>query len=280
VIYKTLPKFSPFANGLRNHFDQRFEDPRRATQDRFVWDYWHVPEQYTLLRTPAYQYFPPTLYKKFHMHLVNWGREHLGCHDISPTWLSSYVEGCFQGLHQDEPHGPLAFVLSLTNWSKREFSGGETLILKDRESSSGFREQRQIFHYIAPQFNQLAVFDPSLTHGVNEVRGVRDPRQSRLVLHGWFLQPRVFWQGGLRAPQVGRVLDEQLPAILEHFPEMNGFISLRLQITKTGKVTAIKKLFETINNPREERTLIRALLALSFPKTKSGAKLTLPMVFK
>lgn len=37
---------------------------------------------------------------------------------------------CFQELHADNPHGPWAFVLSLTNWEQRRFSGGETVILQ------------------------------------------------------------------------------------------------------------------------------------------------------
>ena len=41
------------ASGLRGTFDQRFGDPRAATEERFVWDYWHVPDQYNLLRTPV-----------------------------------------------------------------------------------------------------------------------------------------------------------------------------------------------------------------------------------
>lgn len=35
-----------------------------------------------------------------------------------------------QELHADNPHGPWAFVLSLTQWEGRPFSGGETLILQ------------------------------------------------------------------------------------------------------------------------------------------------------
>ena len=30
-------------------------------QERFVWDYWHVPEQYTLVRTAAAPYFGEVL---------------------------------------------------------------------------------------------------------------------------------------------------------------------------------------------------------------------------
>ena len=43
---------------------------------------------------------------------------------------SCYVDGCRQNLHTDSPHGPFAFVLSLTDWEGRRFSGGETEILQ------------------------------------------------------------------------------------------------------------------------------------------------------
>lgn len=35
-----------------------------------------------------------------------------------------------QELHADSPHGPWAFVLSLTQWEGRSFSGGETMIFQ------------------------------------------------------------------------------------------------------------------------------------------------------
>ena len=126
-----VDRFAPQAQALRAVFDERFADPRRTNGDRFVWDYWHVPGQYTALRTPAYHYFPKPIYEAFHNHLVWWGRRNLGCHDVSPPWLSCYIEGCRQELHGDVPHGPWAFVFSLTPWQRRQFRGGETLMLGD-----------------------------------------------------------------------------------------------------------------------------------------------------
>ncbi len=39
------------ARDLRGVFDKRFADPRVIHPERFLWDYWHVPDQYTLVRT-------------------------------------------------------------------------------------------------------------------------------------------------------------------------------------------------------------------------------------
>lgn len=50
------------AEDLRAVFDGHHDDPKRVHEYRFVWDYWHVPDQYTLLRTPAADYFPKEQY--------------------------------------------------------------------------------------------------------------------------------------------------------------------------------------------------------------------------
>jgi hypothetical protein len=265
MIFETYESFSPHARELRKHFEKRFSDPHTSSGDRFVWDYWHIPNEYTFLRTPAFHYFPKRMYEKFHRHLVNWGREHLGCHDVSPTWLSCYVEGCRQHWHKDEPHGPLAFVLSLTK--HKNFKGGRTIIQNGRSPIK-----------IEPKFNRLILFDPSKTHGVDEVKGVLEPRAARLVLHGWFVNPRVFWQGRLNESQVFRVLGEQLEPEFARFGKLNGFCSWRLHI-QNGRVKRIELLAETVHkNPVQLKALEKTIEQLQFPKVT--AILTLPLVFR
>src|SRR3569832_1695614 len=100
----TVDRFYSGAQALRSHFEERFENPHQADSERFVWDWWHVPSQYTALRSPAYHFFPHEEYRKFHESLVWWGRRNLGCHDISPPWLSCYIDGCKQEFHGDLPH--------------------------------------------------------------------------------------------------------------------------------------------------------------------------------
>jgi hypothetical protein len=60
--------------------------------------------------------------------LCQFGQEQLGCRAISPPWLSVYIDGCEQRFHTDAWHGPWAFVLSLTDWDTKEFTGGETQV--------------------------------------------------------------------------------------------------------------------------------------------------------
>ena len=117
------------AEALREHFDMRFAGLRtqrtavahcfhrfsnpRDFDGRFVWDYWHVPGQYTLVRTPAESFFPTDLYQELERQLLHHAMS-LGCRALTPVWLSYYVEGCRQELHTDSPHGPWCVVVALT----------------------------------------------------------------------------------------------------------------------------------------------------------------------
>ena len=166
------------ANKLRGEFLNAFENPLETRPERFQWDYWHVPGQYTLHRALASQFFSSDLYEQFESSLTAWGQEHLGCSEISTPWISYYVDGCEQRLHSDNPHGPWAFVYSLTDWKARKFSGGETQILSemtlDYWNKTEFRkgvETPQLFDLVEPIFNRLTVFDPRKPHGVSRVSG-------------------------------------------------------------------------------------------------------------
>lgn len=266
--YLTVDSFYPAAKSLRAVFDKRFADPLRSQPERFMWDYWHVPGEYTVLRTPAYHYFPKSLYERFHRHLVRFGREILGCHDISPPWLSCYVEGCRQEAHQDLPHGPLAYVFSLTPWNHRKFRGGETFIVKPRT-------------LIEPKFNRLTLFNPALVHGVRQVRGTHDPRDGRLVVHGWFVNPRPFWTGPLNAEEIQIGIHEGLAkSALAGLNLGQGLISLRLKILSSGKVQTAKVLINTLSGARANHVLAikKELTNLRFPAKRSGTQLTLPLM--
>ena len=282
---------------LRDHFDERFAEPRRARGDRFVWDYWHVSGQYTALRTPAYTFFPSSLYRRFHEELVWWGRRTLGCHDISPPWLSVYVEGCRQELHGDLPHGPWAFVYSLTHWRKRQFRGGQTLLLReevldywrDFQSERGV-EEPQLVQEIEPRFSRLVVFDPRRPHGVRRVEGTHDPRHGRLVIHGWFVQPRPFVEGPLPARAAKPAIEAATEAIapfLESGLPISGMLSIRLTVASTGDVKRAELLSDTTRVAgewdKERKSMVRAvtnqLARVHFSRAKGPSTITLPLVF-
>lgn len=284
------------ARPLRAAFDARFAEPRAARAGRFVWDYWHVPGQYTALRTPAWTYFPTDAYQRFHRALVAWGRATLGCHDVSPPWLSCYVDGCEQRLHGDLPHGPWAFVFSLTPWARRRFTGGETLIVRDdaldywaRFRSERAVEEPALLREVPPRWGQLLAFDPRLPHGVRTVRGTQDPRAGRLVIHGWFVQPRPFVEGPVPVDAVAARLDD-LAAVAARAVDglpLAGLLSLGARVAPDGRVTTVRVLSDTTRvpahlEPRRRRAvavLRDAVAAWRLPRRPRPSHLTLPLVF-
>jgi hypothetical protein len=292
-----INKFYQEAEGLRGLFDERFAEPRKLHGHRFVWDYWHIPGQYTFLRTPAWEYFPDELYVPFHEYLVRWGRETLGCWDISPTWLSIYIDGCEQLLHSDVPHGPWAFVYSLTP-KRVQFRGGETMILRPEVLNywPGFngaveRERNSYVQLVPPRFNRLTVFDPRFPHGVTRVSGTHNPAEGRLVLHGWFTEPRPFITGPLKQEQIDEVLEPNLGQVAEIVSDTGpylGLLSLRMTIDKSGEVSEVKSLANTLIRMEEPessaqgviRRIMKLLKGLTFPKKRSKTVMTLPLLFQ
>ncbi|MCX7978514.1 MAG: hypothetical protein N2578_05875 [Bdellovibrionaceae bacterium] len=295
--YIIKDRFYPAASGLREEFENKFSDPRKAHPGRFVWDYWYIKDQYRFLRTPAWQYFKPQTYVKFHSYLVQWGRENLGCHDVSPPWLSCYFEGCGQNLHSDVPHGPWAWVFSLSP-KRIRYQGGETLILRptvlnywqnflDAEN----RELNSFVERIPSPFNRLTVFDPRFPHGVTEVRGVEDPLEGRLVIHGWFVEPRPYVVGPLTTKSVKRTLDDAISRLQESLLEVgdvHGTISLRLTVGTSGAVRNVQFLTNTIVGLREDRlqkkavtrVLLHIFQGLEFMSARSNSLITVPILFK
>lgn len=287
--------FSRFAKPLRAAFDGRFADPKQARSDRFVWDFWNVPDQYTLLRTPADHFFPRAAYAKFLGELGQWASATLGCTAITPPWLSYYVEGCEQKLHSDVPHGPWAFVYSLSP-PRRKFRGGETLLLKPGvlDYWSGFseaqdRELNSFVERIEPRFNRLVVFDPRIPHGVTRVEGTMDPREARLVMHGWFTDPKPCLEGALTARQVAPLLNHSVSQIQERLEgRWHGVMSLRISVGAAGKVSGVKVLADTLRPMDADASLagpfrayvVKNLRALRFPKARGATKITLPLLFR
>lgn len=276
---------------LRSAFDERFANPRlQAQPGRFVWDYWHVTRreedtpqnaiardedlqgwgnQYTFLRSPASEYFDRALFDRLCDELVEFGRTQLGCDAISPPWLSLYVDGMSQNFHTDAPHGPYAFVLSLTPEGAHApvdgpapgwFEGGETTLLRPwvcdywrgYDPSRGL-EFGSLFETVEPLWNRLTVFDSRLPHGVAPVRGTRDPRRGRLVLTGWFSDPQPCVSGGL-AGALEDAANEALAVALTAFQEqmasdvssVTGFLAVRIEIARDGSVADIRALGDTL----------------------------------
>jgi hypothetical protein len=221
----------------------------------------------------------------------------LGCWDVSPPWLSYYIDGCKQDLHSDVPHGPWAYVFSLTPWKSRKFSGGETLLLKPEVLSYwrnfGGSEDRELPSFvdrIPAKMNRLVVFDPRYPHGVTEVRGTRDPMEARLVIHGWFMEPKTYIEGPLPARSTEKVLNEGFDRLQEMLAASSeptqGTVSLQLQVGRTGQVRSARFATNTLLTldgevPRDlNRQLLRIYRELRFAGARSETMMTVPLVFR
>lgn len=280
---------------MRAAFDERFGAVRSGSRKRFVWDYWHVPHQYTYLRTFSEYVFAAELYAAFMRRLRSWGRDQLGCEKVMAPWLSCYVDGCRQELHADVPHGPWAYVFSLTDWDHRTFLGGETMLLKPEclnfwrrfDPSIGL-EADSLVELIPPQFNQLTVFDPRIPHGVRPVQGTWDPVRSRLVLHGWFRYPSPILCEALEGKLTAPVLDstrESLEERLKDFHRLTGVVTARLELSPSGEVTEVRTLTNTLvskdGHPEDVSTALRCIEGFwaqsKFPQGAENAWVIMPV---
>lgn len=291
-----VPDFFARAAEMRESFEERLGALRGISRGRFIWDYWHVPNQYTYLRTLAEYVFPPELYKSFLHHLRCWGREHLGCSKILSPWLSYYIDGCGQELHADVPQGPWAYVFSITDWEQRGFTGGETMLLKPecldfwrRFDPALALEAHSLVELIPPRFNQLTVFDPRIPHGVRPVQGTRDPLRSRVVLHSWFQYPSPTMSDELQgtlSPSVLASAAASLERRLEEFDAVTGLVTARLDLNPNGSVSNVQILSNTLvstvgqtDRPEAIVQVIKGfLLALKFPPAPDNAWVILPVM--
>jgi len=293
----TKPQFSSHAKALRGFFEKQFANPRAMHSKRFVWDRWFVRDQYSLLRTPASSYFPSKMYSQFERELIEFGQNILGCAELTPPWLSVYTDGDSQNWHADNPHGPWAYVFSLTPWKSRNFSGGETLVMKNSvldywraENLQRGLEFDDLIEKIPAEFNQLLVFDPRLPHAVERVSGVRDPLEGRLVIHGWFTKPCPFVEGGLSHLQDYSWLDEVLMKITEPLAGVApvvGCASFQVKVSRDGRVSSVKTLADSLHSLNPDFPAKNVLHKISsllkrarFPSARSGSQMTIPFIFE
>src|SRR5262250_1730373 len=147
-------------------------------------------------------------------------------------------------------------------------------------------EHGELVRRVAPELGRLVVFDPRIPHGVRPVTGTHDPREGRLVIHGWFVQPRPFVRGALPVRALAaRIaeLTEQLVGWLAGLP-IAGLVSVAFDVDRSGRVRAPRVLSDTTRVPRgDERArtaLVRrvrgAIVVWRFPRQRAPSRVTLP----
>jgi hypothetical protein len=122
------------------------------------------------------------------------------------------------------------------------------------------------------------------------VTGTHDPREGRLVIHGWFVQPRPFIRGPLAVRALASRIDELTDRLGSWIGELPvaGLVSLAFDVDRRGRVRAPRVLSDTTRVPRGDeaarRTLIGrirgAIAGWRFPAQRGTSRVTLPIVFE
>lgn len=281
------------AAAMRAAIDAHFAAPEaHRAETHQVWNYWHVPELYTYLRTTPEKLMAPELVQGFVDALRNWSIEHLGLGAVTWPYLSLYVDGCRQGLHNDAANGRFAFVYSLSCDERKSF-GGDTLVLHEGDPfRAGLRQAaagRSFYQSIEPRFNRLMLFDDRLPHGVSMVEGNMDPVEGRFVLHGHISESGPIVSGALPPDLAAAVAAETV----ERFAAANqarlqlfhGVVTLKLTISASGRVEVVAPVADRVVQADAgdadwaglRRRLEAALKALSFPPAAGPTILILPI---
>lgn len=291
------PDFFPEAAALRAEFEDHFARPNQHTVERHhIWNYWYVPEQYTYLRASPGRLFSPDLLARFVAHVERFARETYGFTKVYYPYLSLYVAGCRQGLHNDAKNGRLGYVYSLTRWKERNFQGGETVIMPEQSYfNSGRLLQPQAgasLHELVPSlFNQMLVFDDRLPHAVQRIEGTMEPTQGRVVLHGHFVEGPPHVDGHLMPEQIEetlRVIRTDLDAYVQDAGRgLAGAANLRLTLGADGTVQNVATLFDRLMpfgrdaaDPDEAAGAVeRFFRAVQFPAAGGESRVTLSVPF-
>jgi hypothetical protein len=186
---KVVADFWPRANEARERYDS-FMGNFQSHSFRSVhqcWDYWHVPNVYTYLRTDPAKVIGKELVDDFVKHLTTFCVEELAGLTPLPPWLTLHLNGMRHEIHNDGKNGSYGYVYSLTR-SLEAFTGGETCVSREGVFDSleprQFKVWRGYFEVIPPLFNQLLLFDDRLAHMVPVVQGTMNPVHGRLCLTG------------------------------------------------------------------------------------------------
>jgi hypothetical protein len=292
--YMVVERFFDEADSLRAAFEAHFKNPHTHTPQHQVWNYWFVPELYMYLRTNPGKILSDALVGRFVQRLNAWAMATLGLSSRSNPWLSLYVNGCGQGLHNDSLNGQLGYVFSITKWDERNFVGGETILFhpenyweSERIKTSGAGSS--FYDKVPSRFNQLLVFDDRVIHGVQPLQGTMDPLAGRVVLHGHLKAEGGILNGALSADAVLGALEPTLEKIgtltREHGPFFHGFTTLRLAIQADGRVASVQPLCDRILplSPEKSRLepfrqqLVEMLSSVPFPSAQGASELTLPV---
>jgi hypothetical protein len=283
------------AQAMRNDIDEHFARPdkhRPATHQ--VWNYWFVPNLYTYLRTQPEKVIRPANMERFFAALQRWAGDTLGLGMVTWPFLSLYVDGCGQGLHNDSKNGRFGYVYSLTPLERRSI-GGETIVL--REGDPFRRNLRKanagtgLYDLIEPRFNRLVLFDDRMVHGVQRVAGSMDPLEGRCVLHGHIEEAGAIVTGALPREAVGTAVRAAISRFasdrLQIVQRLHGPLVVRLSVAAPGKVMKVRVLLDRVMHEQSgnaewepvKLALLESFGDAPFPPAPGETSVTVPVTF-
>ncbi len=293
--YVIVDDFLPaeHAAAMRADIDAHFADPQaHKPETHQVWNYWFVPELYAYLRTQPEKVIARPRADRFFEELRSWATTTLGLAGVTWPYLSLYVPGCRQSLHNDSVNGRFGYVYSLTRDDRRTL-GGETIVHREgdpfRKNLANPGAGRSFYDLIEPRFNRLVVFDDRMPHAVERLEGPMDPLEGRFVLHGHIRETGPITFGALTAEAAAAAARETLQAFVAgaFFDGYYGPVTLQLEIGADGAVITSRVLLDRVIHDSEAdrrwpelvRDLIARLEATRFPAASGPTRLIVPVLF-
>jgi Rps23 Pro-64 3,4-dihydroxylase Tpa1-like proline 4-hydroxylase len=296
--YIVVDDFLPteLAEAMRADIDAHFADPGKHRADKHqIWNYWYVHETYTYLRTLPEKIVAPARVEGFMTALREWSLSQLGLTEVTSPYLSLYVPGCSQALHNDALNGRIAFVYSLTK-PVRQTVGGETLVMTEgdpfRRNLANPMAIQGFCSEIEPRFNRLVLFDDRLIHGVKEVRGSMDPVEGRFVFHGHLKEGGPTVTGAQPYTELQPLLQQGLGAYVQqngqHAYNFHGPIVVRFVIGGDGIVGNLHVMFDRVTHVSDRyaggweelrRRYLTALSGIRYAAVGEPTTVILPIIF-
>ncbi|MFL6721589.1 MAG: hypothetical protein ACJ8FT_07275 [Sphingomonas sp.] len=274
---------------MRGDIDAHFGNPGNHDPSHQVWNYWHVPGSYTYLRTTPEKVIAREKVEAFMEALQTWAAWNLGLGGVTWPYLSLYVPGCLQGLHNDSVNGRLGYVYSLTR-NERQTIGGETVLVHDRDLFRSSLDRPAagtgLFDLVEPRFNRLTLFDDRIPHAVQRVDGTMDPVEGRLVLHGHISEAGVVAEGPLAPEAIESLVALALAQLRNAVARsVRGVLVLQVEIGPGGEVQQLRPILDRLaSNTDEDLEELRREIghragAIRFPAAASGTRANVPLIF-
>jgi hypothetical protein len=296
--YIVVDDFLPLelALAMRADIDAHFGQPAKHEPEAHqIWNYWYVPNTYTYLRTLPEKVIEHAKVDAFLTALRDWSVAQLGLSDVTWPYLSLYIPGCNQALHNDALNGRLAFVYSLTK-DQRLTIGGETIVMEEgdpfRSNLANPMAVQGFCSFIEPKFNRLVLFDDRMIHGVQRLEGSMDPVEGRFVFHGHIQEQGPVVTGAQPYEALQPHLQQGLGAFVQENGEyafnFHGPISVRFVVGADGIVGGLHVLLDRVTHIADRfaggweelrRRYLVTLGNIRYPTAEAPTVVILPMVF-